>query len=43
VLLFKHSFLSPLEHPGGQEEYCPLRYTAVPVLRKGNASRCNIK
>jgi len=28
---------------GGQEDNCPPRYTTLPDLRKGNASRCNIK
>ena len=32
-----------LEIPGGATGLLPPRYTTAPGLRKGNASRCNIK
>jgi len=32
-----------LELPGGATGLLPPRYATVPGLRKGNASRCNIK
>ena len=54
MLLFKRSFLlilyfpgggavPRLELPGGATGLLPPRYATVPGLRKGNASRCNIK
>ena len=54
VFLFKRSFLLILYFPGGGQcpvwnsqggatGLLPPRYATVPGLRKGNASRCNIK